>query len=850
MSTNVGIWSPNELILPTVEPDLDYKFFFVTEPGSIEGLDISFNSGDWLIYIKKDGVGNWYKSNGGIISFNTSSSANAPDPGYYTRVRLDNNGNIIDADYITKDDLPKHTHSIDDIIGDWETKIKSYIGGMFQSHSDSSVQFTYDKSTQTITAEVNIDNDTITQNEWGELTANGGGNGNSGSATTISGKIAINQVEDLSNKLLAIDANIQKNFIVCNSESGLQAKYTDDGTFLSVKIDGTSLVLNADGELSVSSNVLLGGSTDGSDLSCGAHTHTTSQITDFEEAVKDLIKNNAKVTLTDLPIDNQTIIINSNGQLSCVAAGTRAHTHTISDITDLNPKIANVWASQQGLQNDEDYSNGALELTGRTIGYSVKVINEYIKNLDNRLSIVENKINTVIAPEPNSLDFANIELSYNDKREVYDKDSFNPIIAGFGATFTTDYFYPAKSGKIDIYIDNSLMYTQEINEDTGLLANQSFEILGIRDSYYDNAMYRGNFESMQIKYTASNLSEGYHTFYMIHTVNGDIHQSRNVDFQIYVPSNPTIILDNLILPENNTYVSGVPCYNGDGKIRFTPRLLGAFTSQFVNGTVYQYSDDNGITWRTPDIFAVDNTSIYFEPIEIYAKSTGSFKVLERAFNVLGALKESNFSTSSLLWNTTDVEQYRVVHGRDFDGQSPSEIGGQVLSDYNPKNKVPQYEMVIQNNIGSLVRTDYKNLNGPDYSNQNTDKNGFVWCNFKFNAPFMNNLHINIVHKDGTPFEKNSNGSLNGLQLYVAQSDTNSSAVWVNGNNPYPGYGKADSVSSPGLDLFKSDNKTRYITFGQRPDISVGYLYIKVGVTSNIDLGDLVESVKESINEWS
>ena len=95
-----------------------------------------------------------------------------------------------------------------------------------------------------------------------------------------------------------------------------------------------------------------------------------------------------------------------------------------------------------------------------------------------------------------------------------------------------------------------------------------------------------------------------------------------------------------------------------------------------------------------------------------------------------------------------------------------------------------------------------------------------------------------------------NGTLNGIEIYVSQSSTNSSAIWVNGNEPYVGYGKADNVNSNGLDLFKSDEKTRYITFGQRPDIDDGYLYVKVGTNSSINLGVLVNSIKESINEWS
>ena len=339
MSTNVGIWSPNELILPTVESDLDYKFFFVTESGNIDGLNIPFNAGDWLVYIKKDGIGNWYKANGGIVSFNLNSSSSSPDPGFYTKVRLDNAGGIIDAGYIEAKDLPKHTHDINDVTGDLESKVKEYVAQVFQNQTNGSVKFTYDKDTQTITADVVVDDDTIIKNEWGELEATTtDGGGSAPPSGGITGKIKINQVENLSNKLLAIDSDIKKNFIICRSNSGLETKLDSNGggTYLSVKFDGTSLVLNSEGELSVSPSVLLGGSVDGSDMACGAHMHTVSQITDFDEKVIELISRNKTIDIKQIPIDGETIIINSDGHLACVPKGFVNHKHKATDIEGLN----------------------------------------------------------------------------------------------------------------------------------------------------------------------------------------------------------------------------------------------------------------------------------------------------------------------------------------------------------------------------------------------------------------------------------------------------------------------------------------------------------------------------------
>ncbi len=147
MSSNYGTWAPSELVLPNVEPDLDYKFFFVKEAGSIDGLNIVFNEGDWLIYIKENGVGNWFKANGGVVSVSVPTAQNVPDPGFYTKVRLDNFARIIDAGYITEDDLPKHTHDIDTIKGDWKTKIQKCVIDLFANKTNGTVNFKFDPET-------------------------------------------------------------------------------------------------------------------------------------------------------------------------------------------------------------------------------------------------------------------------------------------------------------------------------------------------------------------------------------------------------------------------------------------------------------------------------------------------------------------------------------------------------------------------------------------------------------------------------------------------------------------------------------------------------------------------------
>lgn len=854
MSSNFGTWSPNELVLPNVESDLDYKFFFVKESGSIDGLNINFKEGDWLVYIKENGTGNWFKTGGGAVSIALPSSQNMPDPGFYTKVRLDNFAQIIDAGYLSSDDLPKHSHDLNDINGDWKSKIQEYVVNMFQNQTNGSVKFKYDPNTQTISADVDIDDETIIRNEWGELEAVNTGSGTGSSLPSFTGKIQIENVKDLSNRLSAIDAEIKKNFIVCKSDSALSTKrdLNGGGTYLSVKFDGTSLVLNSDGELSVSPSVLLGGATDGSDMSCGSHTHTVSQITELEKEIVRIIEKNKTVDITQIPIDGETVIINSAGQLACIGAGTKPHKHTMDDISDLNKNIANVWASDQPLQDGYDYNSGKLEIAGQSIGYSVKVINDYLKDVDERLSIVENKVSILDIPVPNGIEFANFDVICINEINVLDKDTLQDVKACESLLITSDYFYPANKGTLRVVLDNNTVFSINVDGQSGAYSNNNFKILGVRDSYFDNAMYRGKYDSMRLEYKVNNIDEGYHTLHFEHELNNETKVSSEITFQTYSSSTPAIDHSGLITPVNNTYISGIPGYNGDGHITFTPKVLNAFSRCFMNKTIFQYSIDNGTNWITPNIIGTTDNKVHIESIDIYSdsKSSGSVKILERYFNVKGDIFENQITTPSVLWNDTDVESFRVIHGRDFDDQEPEVIGAQVFQKYDPKTKVPMHEMCITNNIGRLVSQNYTNYGGADYSDMTTDIHGFVWCNFKFPAPYMNNLHISLLRGNGLPFDMNKDGTLSGIKIFVAQSDTDTSPTWVNGNIPYPGYGKVEGLNGKGLDLFKSDKSTRFITFGQSPIINSGYLYVKVGTKTDIDLGALVSSIKESIYEWS
>src|SRR5574344_1443798 len=122
----VGIWNPNSGSLPHHSSSITFAQYFVTEAGSFIdsslSLNLSFNLGDWLIFIVDDDyVEHWYKTAGGLVTVSSIGNSNNINQGWYSKVYINGNGEITDAGYISEDDdsgsntLPAHTHTSSEI---------------------------------------------------------------------------------------------------------------------------------------------------------------------------------------------------------------------------------------------------------------------------------------------------------------------------------------------------------------------------------------------------------------------------------------------------------------------------------------------------------------------------------------------------------------------------------------------------------------------------------------------------------------------------------------------------------------------------------------------------------------
>lgn len=285
MNYVVGTWTPESAVLPDIDIDCTFAQFYITESGKIDGLNIDFEVGNWLIYIKENGKDNWFQANG-TVAVNTVNNNFYPKPGQYTKIQLDNMGNIIDTHELEPHDLPSHTHNVDEIEGFSDSIVQTVVNHITPD-VDCPVKFRWQKETNSIAVSLNVDETTIKVNQFGQLTINSDAlpdcSGPSSDIDIDNIKIDVTQVEGL--------------------DSYITSKINDSNTIggknLADLVDEQTIIVNQYGQLTAISS------------STVPHTHTLDEISDFpreflqfasEQSFRDIDFSNGKWDLSTVTI--------------------------------------------------------------------------------------------------------------------------------------------------------------------------------------------------------------------------------------------------------------------------------------------------------------------------------------------------------------------------------------------------------------------------------------------------------------------------------------------------------------------------------------------------------------------
>jgi hypothetical protein len=872
-NTYYGTWSPATGSKPTVT-DLDFGAYYILETGTLDGDSTAYTAGQWLLYIcdsrgTKAEKAYWRTSNG-IVVFNSDTHTNVPNAGYYTKVRLDNNGNIVQGESLEIDDLPSDVLSTLDKISDdnIQAQAKTVLSTLFKNDVNNPIQLKWDSKLQKITATLNFNPETLEVNDDNELSVIGS-TGSSGTSTsgleTITATISTidKRVTALEKRVTTVETNLKAATPV--EGDGISVDYDKGGAVVSAKIDGTTISLNSNGELCIDPDKLADYINGGE---CGNHTHTASQITDFDTAVKSVISNytiadSVKTSLSSL-VDGTTIIINKDGELEAIATDVQAHTHKMDDITDLNQDIANVWASNQNLHADnsnENFNDGAVLMGTLTIGEILIAFNQLFENYNTKISDLAKKAGTVEPAAPSLISAASFSIDTSDSIDVINTDTLKTVSAINKLSVSTSDIIYLDGSDLTAYIDGTAVGTLACygHDDTGTVFGEGnyddFNVTYCGDAYPKITTFQGYYKgfSFTFNYSAS-LTEGIHTVYFQtkNITTGVVTKSSTLTFNYYVPITPvaSISIDNTEM--TTQYVSGVKCFTGTQTITVTPSLqcysklfAPVYSGLFSASTVDEYE-------IAPTSFG--NGFAVFSPIKVTLPDfMGKYHFFFEGYNVVKTLSnKADESTVYINIDNSTYETYRVHQTSPADSRYvPIEDENYTFADWDSTQDLTKagylYEAQVKDNTAIIASMNYSTSEiGPDYSKKASEQ----YITLRFKAPYFNNFYFDLTDSDGNAFTLDKYGAISSLDIYASESNSSSLVTkWIDCNKPFIGYGNwSTSGVYAGLDLTRSTNTRRWVTLGKRPSVSSGYLFLRIGFTTSIKLETLISSIEECLNE--
>lgn len=860
-NTFFGAWNPGTMVLPDTT-DLDFGAWFISETGTID--DTTYKKGDWLIYICEArgtlSERSLWRMTNGVVLFNLDNHQNVPTSGYYTKIRLDNAGNIIDAGDLEYDDLPKEATDKFDLLTDDNIKknIIEVLQTIFQSDTLNPIQLEYDDVTGKISAQLKLDEETIGLNEFGQLQAMGVAESDGSSTATV--EFDTTKIDELEAKITEIENAITS--LEPIEGDGIKIETVPGGRIFGLNLDGDSISINAYGQLCVNPNIFSEYAPNGEGGSgCANHEHDVSDISGLTEYIDNYISNVNILTqlqdnLADL-VDGTTIQINSSGQLTAIAAAVGKHQHSMSDITDLDPEKADVWASQQYLHaknSNEDFNDGAVVMGNLTIGEILISFNQLLQKHADKISQTANSVGKIEPAEPNNIFEAGIEAIYDAATELYDTETGKMVKCLPVLKVKTSQIVKYFGCYLNVYIDGSKVDTLNVfshdgwDFNVGVVGN--FNITYFGDAYPDAKSFQGFYNGYKVEFSYSGLSEGYHNvrFETVDVTSKETIQSESISVPVFETVTPQITFSAFNPLSSNKYVSGIKAYEGDGvitatieaqcyKTRFAP--LNQFT---VKDSLNSEKDFESLTFENGKAILEYTTGITSD-------FNGKFTITAKCRNEIGTESaEVKATTDYVNFDTTKLEKYRVISDTSY---TPNGDGSIVtFSDYPSATALlDKYndEAQIVDDVAKVNFVNYKTSGiGPDYSNKPAKQ----YITLKFELPKkINNFYFDLLDGEKQELAENINGTKKNIEIYAAMSQNTTVQKWLNCNEPWIGYGNAgEEYLYNALDLYRSDKVRRYVTLGVRPTMVAGYLFIKIGFYNSIDLETLVESIEESLNE--
>lgn len=856
MTTYYGTWDPALGVLPEVT-NIDFGAFYIIESGTLDTT--TYEKDTWLLYICEHrgtpAEQSYWRVSKGVILINPDTHTNVPNSGWYTKVRLDNAGNIVAGADIALEDLPQELkEQLEQITDDnLNAKITHILSGIFKNNLLNPVQFGWDPQTEKIYAKLKLDEDTININEFGQLTVVGGAG--SGGDATLTLQTLTEDVAQLKQDIAELKETVLK--LKPLSGKGIDIEYSNGGSIINCTLDESSIVFNEFGELSINPNILQDYIQNPGQTTPSAHTHTSKDITDFVEAVNKLLQTNSANILSEQLkdiVDEVTIIINKQGKLEAIASGTAPHQHKMKDIVDLDPAKANTWASSQTLHKEnanQDFNAGSVMMSTLTIGEILIAFNELFKEQKKAIEDVASQLGTLKPTEPPFIDEIDLVIDKSNFMDVIDVVTKQKTIACEQLNISSSDIVYMDGSKLSVYIDDALVETIDAFDKQGqpLLAGTygNFTLTYVGDAYPKIKYFQGFFRGYTFTYNTKNLLEGPHTIYFeTETLLGAKKKTQKVNFNIIelqTVQNSIEIVKDVDLNENISGVKYTKTIDIDIVIKsknykdhFAPIDKGYFSSSISDIEEVDAIDfSNGYTVYRQQSFTTS---------DFYGKLLFTFFTSRGNVNYSAVIATSSFiNIDDNKW-----EKYRV---HQIDGEvEPSDASIFNVEECDSSKQLLGNlinECVIKDGIAHVNRVNYEAVGiGPNYESKPLTQTLTLRFKCKESLP---NFYFDLVDKEKQPFKVHKDGTLENVKIYAAISPTNAVYDWVNCNKPYKGYGHLEAGKMfSGLDLFRSTPKQRWVTFGKDAILHGTNLYIKFIFSGSINVPILVQSIEGCLSE--
>jgi hypothetical protein len=795
-----GTWNPALGAFPVITDDTTACYYLVSEAGQVDGY--TFNQGDWLIYVEEpisptETHGRWYRSEGGIVQVAPVQGSSTPtysfgEPGTYTKVTVNNAGVVTRGEFLSGSDIPAHTQDAS-TIANFTPTARTAVGPMFVNTARSkAVQFEFDDKARTVSADVRIDNVTIVKDEFGQLKV-------ADSIAHATGGVVDPSDGDM---LFPPEAHTHAAIDITDLRSAVRQSlaHTPDGqgSFFTNTANSNAVVFNYD-----------------------LKTATVS---------------------ADVKIDNTTIVKNKFGQLVAINSDLRPHSHKVEEIEGLDLDVLRnlTPAGEQALTSPTDgrYTDGLHNLLGYKINDAFDVVNVSLKTLTSTLTQINVNIDNVKPVPPPSLDKVSLELWKGHQLYTVAKadtgETLQAIFDRSPKTETTVRFAGSLAGTVVAVIDGS--------ENTAAVRGVT-EV----DYYEGQPAYQGWYRALTARIEVqSNIATGPHTLQLRYKEGSTVVTSKPLNVYIAASQpNARVDVTNItwaLRPQMTKYVSGIPAIN-TRSFTIGKMYIDNAVGHYYNPTaiVKIFGGSPGIAepvTADPALIPTKNGRIEIQDVSIliedkYAQpvsfQTQCYDVfdnegLEQTIGVMGIRSDpSNESNRVRSGSAADI----------YPNVAPGFCGEPYDSTASLLQGIYVSELQLINNRYRWPSGAFAAYGGPNY----TDARGtrlqqsastspeYRWATLSYSIQKLIAFDLEFKRANGT-WPLTLNRTIPNIFIYARVVGKTG---WIDINKPFVGYGGVIQNGQGALDVSKTSQNIRRVTFGAGAGPFTGTLLIRIGL---------------------